>query len=162
MEVDGEVVEHLGDEGGDGGLFGELAGEGADLALGGDLAGEEEPEHGLGEHLGARLALGQVALAVLDGAAVEADALVGVEDGALPEHGLEAAHAAEGVFDLDLANDLVAVGADLFEELTLLGNDFLERGLEIGLGGGIGAGAAESNAGKRLDWGRESVSRQKV
>lgn len=147
VEVLGEVVEHLGDKGGDLGLLGELTGELADLVGGGDLAGEEEPEHGLGKHLGARLALGEFLLAVLDGAAVEADTLVGVEDGAFPDHGLEAAHAAKGVFDLDLANDLVAVGLDLLEKLALGGNDLFEGGLEIGFGGGVGAGAGQSSTG---------------
>lgn len=106
VQVLGEVVEHLVDKGRDLGLGGELARELAHLVDRGHLAGQQQPEHGLGQHLGAGLALGQLLLAVLDGAAMEADALVGVEDGALPDHGLEPAHAAERVLDLDLANDL--------------------------------------------------------
>lgn len=151
VEVLGEVVKHLGDEGGDLGLLGELARELADLVGGGDLAGEEEPEHGLGKHLSTSLALGKLLLAVLDGAAMEADTLVGVEDGTLPDHGLEATHTAESVFNLDLANDLVAVGLDLLEELALGGDDLLEGGLEIGFGGGVGTDTGESGAGGLLD-----------
>lgn len=135
VEVLGEVVEHLVDKGGQLGLLGQLSREDANLACGGDLSGEEQPEHGLGQHLGAGLALGQLLLAVLDGAAVEADALVGIEDGALPDHGLEPAHATEGVLDLDLTNDGGAVCLDLFQELSLGGNDLLERGFQIWLGG---------------------------
>jgi hypothetical protein len=80
VKVCGEVVEHLVDKGGDLGLLGELTGELADLVCGRDLASEEEPEHGLGEHLGARGTLGELLLAVLDGASVETNALVCVED----------------------------------------------------------------------------------
>jgi hypothetical protein len=81
---------------------------------------------------------------------VETDALVGVEDGTLPDHGLQSTHTTEGVFDLDLANDLVTVSLDLLEELALLGNDLLEGGLQIGLGRGIAASAAEGSSGKGL------------
>lgn len=137
VQVDGEVVEHLVDKSGQLSLFGQLTGKGPGLVDGGDLAGEEQPEHGLGQHLSACLALGQIALAVLDGAAVEADTLIGVEDRALPDHGLEATHAAERVLDLDLANDLASVGLDLLEQLTLGGDDLPQRGLEIRLGRGV-------------------------
>lgn len=137
VQILGELVKHLVDEGGDLGLGGELAGELADLVDGGDLAGQEQPEHGLGEHLSSRLALGELLLAVLDGAAVEANALVGIEDGSLPDHGLEATHATQGVLDLDLANDLAAMGLDLLEQLALGGNDLLEGRLEIGLSGRV-------------------------
>lgn len=150
VQVAGELVKHLGDELGDSGLLGKLAGEDANLVDRGDLAGKQKPEHGLGQHLGASLALGQLLLAVLDCAAVETDALVGVEDGTLPDHGLQSTHTTEGVFDLDLANDLVTVSLDLLEELALLGNDLLEGGLQIGLGRGIAASAAEGSSGKGL------------
>lgn len=67
---------------------------------------------------------------------MEADALVGIQDGALPDHGLEPAHAAEGVLDLDLANDGGAVSLDLFEELALGWDSVPQGGLEIWLGRG--------------------------
>jgi hypothetical protein len=76
----------------------------ANLVRGRDLAGEEQPEHGFGQHLGAGSAFGELFLAVLDGAAVEADALVGVKHRTFPYHGLETAHASKRVLDLDLAN----------------------------------------------------------
>lgn len=150
VQVLGEVVEHLGDELGDLSLLGQLAREDANLVGGRDLAGKEEPEHGLGKHLSASLALGEDLLAVLDGAAVETDTLVGIEDGTLPNHGLEATHTTEGVFDLDLANGLAAVSLDLLEKLTLSGNDLLEGSLQVRLGGGIAAGAGKSSSGQRL------------
>lgn len=136
VHVAGEGLDHGQDVLGEMRLLGEFAREGADLGGGGHLAGEQQPEHGLGEHLGAGGALGQFLLAVLDGAAVEADALVGVEDGALPDHGLEAAHAANGTGDGDIANLLLAVFLQLLEEGALGGDDLLQHALELGLGGG--------------------------
>lgn len=127
-------------------LLGELAGELAGLAHGWDLAGEEKPEHGLGKHLSAGSSLGELSLALLDGAAVEADALVGVEDGSLPDHGLEATHSTEGVLDLNLADDLVAVGLDLLEELTLGRDDGLHGVLQAGLRrAGVAAGGIDDD-----------------
>jgi len=38
------------------------------------------------------------------------------------------------------------VGLDLLEELALLGDDLLERGLEIGLSGGVGPAASRTGA----------------
>jgi hypothetical protein len=149
VKVRGEVVEHLGDEGGDLGLLRELTGELANLVGGRNLAGEEEPEHSLGEHLSAGCALGKLALAVLDSASVETDALVCIEDGALPDHSLQPAHTTQGVLDLDLTNGFVAVSLDLLKELTLGGNHSLEGSLEVGLGGGIAAGS--ENASDRLE-----------
>jgi hypothetical protein len=50
-------------------------------------------------------------------------------------------HSTEGVLDLDLADDLVAVRLDLLEQLALLWDYLLEGVLEAGLGGGgVGAG----------------------
>ena len=100
--------------------------------------------------------LGKLRLAVFDAQAVEADALVGVEDGSFPEHGLEASvhevsgrwvcvcgcgewlpHAAKGVFDLDLAQGLIGVGANFLEQLPLLWDDLFECGFPVGLGGRV-------------------------
>jgi hypothetical protein len=38
------------------------------------------------------------------------------------------------------------VGLDLLEELALLGDDLLERGLEVGLSGGVGPAASRTGA----------------
>lgn len=146
VEVLGKGVEEGVDEVGELSLLGELLGELAGLANGGDLAGEEKPEHGLGKHLSAGGSLGELSLALLDGAAMEADTLVGVEDGPLPDHGLETTHATQSVLDLDLANDLVAVGLDLLEELTLGWDDSLHGVLQAGLRrAGVGAGGIDDD-----------------
>ncbi len=137
VQIGREVIEQLVDEGRELSLLRKLPREPADLVGGRDFAGEQQPEHSLWEHLGARLALGQLLLAVFDGAAVESDALIGVENRALPHHCLQAAHTADGVLDLDLTDHLGAVSLDLFEQLTLGGDDLLQGGLEIRLGRGI-------------------------
>lgn len=80
MKVGGEIVEHGGDERGEGRFGGEFAGEGADLGGGRDLTGEEKPEDGFGEHLGAGGTLWEDLLAVGDGVVAEADPFVGVKD----------------------------------------------------------------------------------
>ena len=140
MKIRGEVVKHLVDEGGELSLLSQFSAELSDLVNGGDLAGKEEPEHGLGKHFGTSLALRKLLLAVLDGTAVETNTLVGVENRAFPNHGLETSHATEGVLDLDFSNDLAAVSLDLLEELTLGRNGFLQGGLEVEFGGSIAAG----------------------
>lgn len=128
----GQVVEHLVDELGDLTLLGELSRQASDLLGGGDLAGEEEPQHGLGEHLAALDGLGENLLALLDGLAVESDTLIGVQDRALPEHTLEASHTSEQVLDLALAERLLGVvGLDLLEKLELGGDGLLESALEV-------------------------------
>lgn len=137
VEVLGEVVKQLGDKVWELALLGELTRELAGLVDRGHFASKQKPEHGLGKHLGAGLALGQLLLAVLDGAAVEANTLVGIEHGTLPYHGLEAAHTTNCVLNLDLANDLGAVGLDLLEQLALGRDHLLERCLEVGFGGRV-------------------------
>lgn len=122
-------------------LLGQLARKGADLGGRGDLAGQKKPEHSLWQHLSASGALGELLLAVLDGLAMEADTLVGVENGALPDHGLEASHTANGVANGDLADVLVGTGLDLLEKLSLGWNGILEDGLQVWFSGGIGPGA---------------------
>lgn len=129
----GERVEHLGDELGDLTLLGELSRQTSDLLLSGNLAGEEEPEHGLGEHLTALNGLGENLLALLDGLAVESDTLISVEDRALPEHALETSHTSEEVLDLALTERLLGVlGLDLLEQLKLGGDGLLEGTLQVG------------------------------
>ena len=83
VEVAGAAVDELLDERGDVRAGSPLGGQLADLLLGGDLAGEEEPEKTLGEGLLAAGGLGEQLLALGDGLAAEADALLGVEDGTL-------------------------------------------------------------------------------
>jgi hypothetical protein len=97
--------------------------------LGGrDLAGQEVPEHGFGEDLLAALGGREVALALGDRAAPEADALLGVEDRRVPEHVLDAAAATDHLLDGDIAEGLGAVlRLDLLEERLALGDDLRER-----------------------------------
>ena len=121
-------------------LLSQFAGESADLRCRGDLAGQEEPEHGFGQHLCSRCALGKLLLAILDGLAVEADTLVGIQHRALPEHGLEATHSTNDVANLDLANGFIALSLHLLKQLALGGDNLLQGGLQVGLGGSIGSG----------------------
>lgn len=121
-------------------LLGQLAREGPNLGGRGDLARQQQPEHGLWEHLRARGALGKLSLAVLDGPAVEADALLRVQDGALPEHGLEATHSSDDMGDLEVSNDFITTLLGLFQQLAFFRNDLLERGLEVGLRSRVVAG----------------------
>ncbi len=117
----------------------QLAREGADLAGRRHLAGQQQPEHGLREHLSTSRALGQLLLAVLDGLAVEANTLVGVENGALPEHALEATHATNDVGNLDITDDLVTLFLHLSQELPLGRDDGFEGRFEVRFGRGITA-----------------------
>ena len=83
-----------------------------------------------------RASLWQHFLAVLDCVAVESDSRLGVEDGAVPEHRFEPAHAAEGGVDFDFANFGVGILADFFDEFALFGDFVREGGFEVGFGGG--------------------------
>ena len=95
----------------------ELLREGADLFWGRNLPGEQEPEHALRDDLLAVNSGWELLLAIWDGQSVEADTLVvyvrnradsivvyanlvRVENGALPEQGLETPHTANEVFNL--------------------------------------------------------------
>ena len=96
-------------------------------------------------------------MAVFDCAAVESNAFVGVEDGALPVHGFEASHAAQGVLDLHLTDGLVGVSLNLLEEFALGGYTFSEGGFEIGFGGCVGAGGGMVGEGEVGELGEMSV-----
>ena len=76
MEGGRAAVEDLLDEGGEGRAGSPVLGEGGDLLLGGDLAGEEEPEETLGQRLRPTGGLGEGLLALGDGLATEANALL--------------------------------------------------------------------------------------
>lgn len=70
-------------------VLGQSPAQYTDLLSGRDLAGQQQPEHPLWQHLLSRSSLGQDFLALPDGLSMEPDTLVGVENGALPEHALE-------------------------------------------------------------------------
>ena len=117
--------------GGQGGPLDELVLELDRLLLRGDLAREQVPEHGLWEHLLSVGRGGEDLLALWDGSAPEADALLRVEHRGLPQHGLDAAHAAKDLLDRDLAEHLVAVrGAQLLGDGLSLGNNLGQRRLD--------------------------------
>lgn len=109
VEVGRAVVDELLDELGDVGAGSPLSGEVADLLLGGDLAGQEKPEETLGERLLAAGGLGEKLLDLRDGLAAEADTLLRVEDGTLPDEGLDATGTAIDLVEGDLVDDLGTV-----------------------------------------------------
>jgi hypothetical protein len=127
VEVGRAAVDELGDEAGDIGASGPLGGEVANLLLGGNLAGQEEPEETLGQRLRATGGLGKELLAFGDGLAAETDALLGVEDGTLPDEGLDTTGTTVDLVQGDLADDLVTV---LFPQLLDLLNLLGQRGGE--------------------------------
>lgn len=109
VEVRRAAVNELLDELGDVGAGGPLGRQVADLLLGRDLARQEEPEEALGEGLLSAGGLGEDLLALGDGLAAEADALLGVEDGALPHEALDATGTAIHLVERDLVDDLGAM-----------------------------------------------------
>lgn len=109
----------------------QFAGKSPDLRGCRNLSGEEEPEHRFREHLSSRSALWQFLLAILDGFAVETDALVGVQHRALPDHSLQASHASNGAGNGHLANDVFTMLLDLLEQFPLCRNSILESSLEV-------------------------------
>ena len=94
MDVLGQIVERLGNVGGQRAAGGPLLGDGLSLGLGGHVAGDQQPEETLGQGFSATGGLGQELLALGDGLAAEADALLGVEDRGLPHQTLDTPHAA--------------------------------------------------------------------
>jgi len=133
VEVVGAAVDELGDERGELATGSPLSGQVADLLLGGHLAGEEEPEETFREGLVAAGGLGEDLLALGDGLAAEADTLLGVEDGALPDKGLDATGTTVDLVEGDLANNLGTVllleGLDLLDLLGQAGGEGLLEGL---------------------------------
>lgn len=83
--------------------------------------------------------LGEKLLALGDGLAAEADALLGVEDGALPDEGLDATGTAIDLVEGDLVDDL---GAVLTAGVLVLGRGRVCRGNRIAI--------ARANGGRGL------------
>ena len=114
MEGRRAAVENLLDEGGEGGAGSPVLGEGGDLLLRRHLAGEEKPEETLGKGLRPTGGLGEGLLALGDGLATEANALLcwgklpdrrrkkngmprtSIENGTVPDEGGETTHATAG------------------------------------------------------------------
>lgn len=109
------------------GSGGKLSRESLDLGLGGDLTSQQEPEETFGEGLVATGALGELLLEVGDGLTAETDTLLRVEDGTLPDEGLDATLATVDLVEENLANDGVAVLlSELLDLLNLLGEKLSE------------------------------------
>jgi hypothetical protein len=113
VEVGRAAVEELLDELGDLGPRSPVGRELANLLLGGNLASQEQPEETFRQGLLAAGGLGKELLALGDGLATEANALLGVEDGTLPHQALDATGAAIYLVEGDLVDDLGAVLPDL-------------------------------------------------
>jgi hypothetical protein len=106
VKVGRAVVDELLDELGEVGAGSPLGGEVADLLLGRDLAGQEKPEETLRKRLLATGSLGEKLLALGDGLATESDTLLRVEDGTLPNEGLDATGTTVDLVKSDLVDDL--------------------------------------------------------
>ena len=101
-----------------------------------DFTGEEQPEHAFRQGLAAGLGGGKKLLAFGDGIASEADALLGVEQRSLSDHGKHAAHASVGLVHSASSHDNIFV---LFKTCLLirlkLGDDSSEALVQRGLRG---------------------------
>ncbi|KAI6759071.1 hypothetical protein HG531_013832 [Fusarium graminearum] len=125
VEVGRAVVDELLDELGEIGAGSPLSGEVADLLLSRDLTSQEKPEETCavrvsidGVHIYDRIlltlrkgllatgGLGEKLLALGDGLATESDTLLRVEDGTLPNEGLDATGTTVNLVKSDLVNDL--------------------------------------------------------
>jgi hypothetical protein len=136
VEVGWAAVDELGDERWNIGASSPLSGQITDLLLRWNLAGQEEPEETFWERLLTAGSLGELLLALWDGAATETDALLGVEHGALPDERLDTTRTTVDLVEGNLANNLVAM---LFPQLLDLVNllrearsEGLLQGLQIG------------------------------
>lgn len=109
MEIGRAVVDELLDELRDVGTSSPLGREIANLLLSGDLASQEKPEETLGKGLLAAGGLGEKVLALGDSLAPEADTLLRIEDGALPDESLDATGTAIDLVKGDLVDDLGSV-----------------------------------------------------
>ena len=109
VQVVGAAVDKLGDEGWDVASGGPLGGEVADLLLARHLTRQEEPEETFRQGLLTAGSLGEKLLAFRDGLAAEADTLLRVEDGALPDQGLDATGAAVDLVERHLTDHLAAI-----------------------------------------------------
>jgi hypothetical protein len=118
----GQAVEEGLDVGRELGAGVELLGDALGLGGSGDLTGHQEPEETLGEGLTTSLGGRENLLELGDGVTPEADALVGVEEGGVPEHALDITGTTDGLRDSDIAEGL----------LSVLGHDLLELGLLLG------------------------------
>jgi hypothetical protein len=102
---------------------------------------------------------GEDLLGLGDGLAVEGDTGLGVENGTLPEHDLEATHTTEEVLELDLAELGLAMLSLELLELLLLGRDDLGHGVLDGLGGGEADGTSAGSSGELAGGGSSPESK---
>jgi hypothetical protein len=114
-----------------------LSREGLNLRLGGDLTGQQKPEETLRKGFLTTGALGELLLEIRNSLTTEADTLLRVEDGTLPDKGLDTTLTTVDLVKEDLTNDGVAVLlSQLLDLLDLLGEKLSEtllKGLHKGL-----------------------------
>jgi hypothetical protein len=147
VEIGRAVVDELLDELGEIGAGSPLGGEVADLLLGRDLTSQEKPEETLRKGLLATGSLGEKLLALGDGLATESDTLLRVEDGTLPNEGLDATGTTVDLVKSDLVNDLgtmlLSEGLDLLNLLGQQLGESLLQGLSLG---GVASNGVEDRA----------------
>lgn len=147
VQVLGAVVEQVDDVLGEGTAGVELLGKRLDLLLGGDLTSEKEPEQTLRKGLLTTLGLGQLGRALGDGQTAEADTLIGVQNGTLPNQGGDTTHTTVDLVELDLTKDgAVVSGTESLDLLNILGDLGAEHLLEGGLLSGVSTKLASNNA----------------
>lgn len=130
VEIGRAAVDQLLNELGEVGAGSPLGRKVADLLLGRDLTGEEKPEETLRKGLLATGSLGEELLALGDGLSTETDALLGVEDGTLPDEALDATGTAIYLVKSDLVDDLGSMLPVLEEKVDLV--SFVSQNLERG------------------------------
>lgn len=141
------MVEQVDDVLGEGTAGVELLGKRLDLLLGGDLTSEKEPEQTLRKGLLTTLGLGQLGRALGDGQTAEADTLIGVQNGTLPNQGGDTTHTTVDLVELDLTKDgAVVSGTESLDLLNILGDLGAEHLLEGGLLSGVSTKLASNNA----------------
>ena len=127
VESRGASVDELLNVLGDLGSRSPVSGPALDLSVSGDLAGEQKPEKTLGERLLSAGGVGKLLLEVGDGQTSESDALLGVEDGTLPDETLDTSHTTVSLVEDDLANDGVTLLlSELLDLLDVLGDELGE------------------------------------
>jgi hypothetical protein len=131
VEIGWAAIDELGNKGWNIRPGGPLSGEVADLLLGWNLTGQQEPKETFRQRFLTTGGFGEKLLAFGDGLATEADTLLGVENGALPDEGFDPTSTTVDLVEGDLADDLVSMFlAELLDLLNLFGQASGEGVLE--------------------------------
>jgi len=124
-----------------------LSGQALDLSLSWDLTGQEEPEDTFWEWLLTIWALWKELLAFWDSLSTEADTLLGVEDGTLPDKGLDTTGTTVDLVESDLTDNLGSVLLAKLRDLLNFGWDLCSEDLleSLGLSGRVTAEVVEGS-----------------